>query len=104
MKVAERLSENGVAVARAERVIGRAVSDWTAVDVAKVTAMAKSVNDGMANWNDVFPPIEDAEAKPAEKKADKLAEFSAKPAAQEAQQEEGADDDDASSEDAVPTD
>jgi hypothetical protein len=42
---------------RAERVIGRAARDWTASHVAQVIAMMKSVADGMATADEVFPPI-----------------------------------------------
>jgi hypothetical protein len=51
-----------VEVARVERVIGRTTKDWLAPDVAKVIAMAKSIIDGMAALDDMFPPIEAAPA------------------------------------------
>jgi hypothetical protein len=86
VKVSERLSAAGVDVIRAERVVGRALGEWTAPDVAKVIALAKTVADGMATWNDAFPPLE-PEAKTDKAPDTKLADFAegneTKPAADE---------------------
>jgi hypothetical protein len=54
----EGLGKIPVDVARAERVIGRAARDWLAPHVAQIIAMMKSVADGMATADDVFPPLE----------------------------------------------
>jgi hypothetical protein len=53
-----------VDLVRVERVIGRASRDWLAPNVAQVIAMMKSVADGMATVDEVFPPLE-APASPA---------------------------------------
>lgn len=42
---------------RVEAVIGRKVDDWLAPDVARVIAMGKAVEDGMASLDETFPPI-----------------------------------------------
>jgi len=49
---------------RAERVIGRAARDWTASHVAQVVAMMKSIADGMATADEVFPPIAEQKGHP----------------------------------------
>jgi hypothetical protein len=49
---------------RAERVIGRAARDWTASHVAQVVAMMKSIADGMATADEVFPPIAEQKGQP----------------------------------------
>lgn len=54
-----------VAVNRVERTVGRACKDWLAPDVAQVIAMMKSIADGMATTDEVFPPLEPAAAQPA---------------------------------------
>jgi hypothetical protein len=61
-----------VDVARVERVIGRAARDWLAPNLAQVISMMKSVADGMASVDEVFPPIE-ASAPAAEQAADTAA-------------------------------
>jgi hypothetical protein len=53
-----------VALNRVERTVGRAAKDWLAPDVAQVIAMMKSIADGMATTDEVFPPLE-APAQPA---------------------------------------
>jgi hypothetical protein len=55
----ERLAAKHIEFPRVERVIGRAVKDWTAPDIAKVVAMLQSIEDGMTTIDDVFPPIEE---------------------------------------------
>jgi hypothetical protein len=52
------LAKMPVELARVERVVGRAARDWLAPNVAQVIAMMKSVADGMATVDEVFPPIE----------------------------------------------
>lgn len=56
------LARMPVDAVRVERVIGRAHRDWLAPHVAQVVAMMKSVADGMASVDEVFPPIEAASA------------------------------------------
>lgn len=59
-----------VDVVRVERAIGRASRDWLAPNIAQVISMMKSVADGMASVDEVFPPIEaSAPAAPAEQLA-----------------------------------
>lgn len=54
-----RLSEH-VDLVRVERVIGRKFSEWLAPDVARVIAMMRSVQDGMATLDETFPPLDTA--------------------------------------------
>jgi hypothetical protein len=58
------LARLAIAPERVERVIGRSASDWLAPDVAQVVAMCKSIVDGMANADDVFPPLEASAVSP----------------------------------------
>ncbi len=77
-RVVERLKEVGVDLKRAEHVRGRAAADWLAGDVAQLIAMIKAVTDGMATWDETFPPLEKiaAEEKKEEAKPGaKLDEF-----------------------------
>ncbi len=64
-KVIDRFQEEGIDIARAERVVGRVVAEWLAPDVAKVIATAKAVTDGMSTWDQSFPvmnkPLNEAE-------------------------------------------
>jgi hypothetical protein len=57
-RVIEGLAKVPVALNRVERTIGRASKDWLAPDVARVIAMMKSIADGMATVEEVFPAIE----------------------------------------------
>jgi hypothetical protein len=52
------INNMGVDLARVERVVGRGAKDWLAPNIAQVIAMGKSIADGMASADDVFPPIE----------------------------------------------
>jgi len=52
----EGLRKMPVEVARVERTIGRAAKDWLAPDIARIVAMMRSVADGMASVDEVFPP------------------------------------------------
>lgn len=56
-RVGNRLSEMGIAVRRAELVVGRPIGEWIAPDIAKIVAMGKAVADGMATADETFPPL-----------------------------------------------
>ena len=56
---ADRLAEH-LDVARVEAVVGRVVAEWLAPDIARVIAMMKAVQDGMASLDDTFPPLQPA--------------------------------------------
>lgn len=56
-ETAARISEM-VDIRRVEAIIGRPAGEWLARDIAQVIGMGKAVKDGMANINEVFPPIE----------------------------------------------
>jgi hypothetical protein len=60
----EGLRKMPVELPRVERVVGRASKDWLAPDIARIVAMMRSVADGMASIDEVFPPI--AEVAPPE--------------------------------------
>jgi hypothetical protein len=51
-----------VELTRVERVIGRAARDWLAPNIAQIVAMMKSVADGMASIDEVFPQLETTSA------------------------------------------
>jgi hypothetical protein len=51
----EGLARIPVDLPRVERVIGRAAKDWLAPDIARIVAMGKSISDGMASPEEVFP-------------------------------------------------
>lgn len=55
----EGLRNMPVELTRVERVVGRAAKDWLAPTIAEIVAVMKSVADGMASIDDVFPPIEE---------------------------------------------
>lgn len=42
---------------RVEAVVGRTADNWLAPDIARVIAMGKAVDDGMATWDETFPPL-----------------------------------------------
>jgi hypothetical protein len=69
-KVVKRLDELKVPLASVEAVVGRPARDWTARDIAKVVAMAKTVADGMATLNETFPTIQ---SEPVNAELDKIA-------------------------------
>ncbi len=82
-KVMDRLTEEKIEVARAERLLGRAVAEWTAPDVAKIIALGKAVSDGMTTWTDALPEIEpkaDAVQKTGKAEAAKTEAAKAEPA------------------------
>lgn len=43
-------------IKRVEAVIGRPAKDWIAPDIARIIAMGKAIADGMATWDETFPP------------------------------------------------
>jgi hypothetical protein len=57
-RTVEGLGKMPVELARVERVVGRAAKDWLAPNIAQIIAMMKSVADGMASVDEVFPPLE----------------------------------------------
>jgi hypothetical protein len=57
-KTIKGLAKLAIAPERVERVVGRSAKDWLAPDIAQVVAMCKTIVDGMANADDLFPPIE----------------------------------------------
>lgn len=42
---------------RVEAVIGRPAAAWLAPDIARVRAMGKAIEEGMATWDETFPPL-----------------------------------------------
>lgn len=74
-RVRERLAQIGVDEKRVEAVLGRAVAEWLAPDVARVIAELKAVADGMATADETWPPP----APPEPKRGD----FTEKPKAAE---------------------
>ena len=56
------LAKIPVDVHRVERVVGRAAKDWLAPNIAQVIAMMKSIADGMATLDEVFPSSIEAPA------------------------------------------
>jgi hypothetical protein len=42
---------------RVEAVVGRPAKEWLAPDVARVIAMGKAINEGMASVDETFPPL-----------------------------------------------
>jgi hypothetical protein len=56
-RTGERLDAKHVDIRRVETVIGRTVSEWLAPDIARIIAMMKAVEDGMASLDETFPPL-----------------------------------------------
>lgn len=56
-KTAERIAAK-IDIKRVEAVVGRVVKDWLAPDIARVIAMLRAVADGMATWDETFPPLD----------------------------------------------
>ena len=54
-----------VDIKRVEAVIGRQAKDWLAPDISRVIAMGKAADDGMATWDETFPPLGKGEAEVA---------------------------------------
>ncbi len=55
-EVTGRVSRH-VDLARVEAVVGRPAKDWIVTDIARVIALASAVTDGMATWDETFPPL-----------------------------------------------
>jgi hypothetical protein len=49
-------------IKRVEAVIGRVAGEWLAPDIARIIAMMKAVEDGMASLDETFPPLGQAKA------------------------------------------
>src|SRR5580765_7810671 len=56
-----RLAELGVDLKRVEALTGRVVADWTAREVAAVIVQVRTVQQGLATPNDIWPPEVPAE-------------------------------------------
>ena len=69
-----RLAENGIEPRRAEVVLGKPISEWTAPDMARVVAMVKTIVDGMATLDETFPPVGTVETKAETERLDQFAE------------------------------
>jgi hypothetical protein len=54
-RLAEVLAEHNIEIKRVERSIGRVLGEMLAPDIAKVLAVLKAVDDGMATLNESFP-------------------------------------------------
>jgi hypothetical protein len=57
-QVLDRLAAQGVDKRRVEKVIGRNSEVWLAPDIAGVIAVGKTVADGMATWDESYPPLD----------------------------------------------
>jgi hypothetical protein len=55
---AGRPSNLATEIKRVTDIIGRPVRDWLATDIARIVAMGKAINDGMATVDETFPPDE----------------------------------------------
>jgi hypothetical protein len=70
-RIRERLSELKVEVSRVEAHVGRPIEKWLVPDMAKVVAEIQTINDGMADIDDLWPgepiavPEERGEREPA---------------------------------------
>jgi len=58
------LGELKIDVKRVERMVGRAVKDWLAPDIARISAEIQAVRDGMASADDTWPPLEQGDGAP----------------------------------------
>lgn len=56
-RIRERFAEIPLDIRRVEAVIGKTVDEMLAADIARVVAMKKAVDDGMATLADTFPPL-----------------------------------------------
>jgi hypothetical protein len=84
-RVLNGLQNQGIDKLRVEKVMGRTATEWLAPDVAKIIASMKAIADGMASWEESFPPLD---AKPEDEAApvnglDKFASNNAQPASQQ---------------------
>jgi hypothetical protein len=87
-RTVEGLARMPVELPRVERIIGRAAKDWLAPNIAQVVAMMKSVADGMASVDEVFPPLEASPASSEAPVSDKAGETGGAQGAQSAATEE----------------
>lgn len=65
-KANERLQQLGVNVDRVEALIGKPIDKWLAPDIARVIAEIQSINDGMADPDEMWPRKEAGTARPTE--------------------------------------
>jgi hypothetical protein len=56
-RAVDRLEQLGIEVGRVEAVLGRAVKDWLAPDLAKLRATLIAIEDHMATIDESFPPL-----------------------------------------------
>jgi len=78
-KIVERFSAK-VDIKRVEAVIGRQADKWLAPDIARIIAMGKAIEDGMASMDETFPPLgttSSSTSDEAAKNVDRLDEFAA---------------------------
>lgn len=61
-------------IKRVEAAVGRQSKDWLAADVARIIAMGKAIRDGMATWDESFPPLAAVTEQAAAKTLDNFAE------------------------------
>lgn len=54
-KITDRAKERGYDMARIEKAVGKPITDWLAPDIARVVAELKSILDGMASFDDLYP-------------------------------------------------
>lgn len=54
-RIKQRCDENRYDLSRIERMVTKLIDDWTATDIARVVAELKSVQDGMATFDDLYP-------------------------------------------------
>lgn len=54
-KMARGIAEKKYDLARIEQQVGRPLAEWLAVDIARVVAELKSIGDGMASFDDLYP-------------------------------------------------
>ncbi len=76
-RTVEKLSAK-IDIKRVEAIIGRTSDQWLAPDVARVIAMGKAVEDGMATLDDTFPPLDRGD-EPKDTASSKLDEFTKEP-------------------------
>lgn len=69
----ERISAK-VDLKRVEAVVGRTPDKWLAPDIARIIAMGKACEDGMATWDETFPALAQA-AEAAATEQQKLDQF-----------------------------
>lgn len=64
-KVLRMLEDGDIAVDRVVAVIGRSVDEWRAQDIARVVTSLKTISDGMATKEDIFPTHSQASQAPS---------------------------------------